>query len=203
MMQKYEFFPSVIFTYSEHVDNPKYISLKKDLLNSIKKDQKNSKTPLGWSCNVKTNYDNDNDNDFLKKHFDFYNMIIEYFLKSMNFNETKYLGWNCSSIWYNIYKKGTFQEKHDHWPSMFSLIHLLKYDKKKHSPPKFYNPLKYNNFYRRDQINDRMYENSISLNDLVEGTVIVFPSYLEHSVPENKSREERISIAMNFDVKFL
>lgn len=37
--------------------------------------------------------------------------------------------------------------------------------------------------------------------DLEEGTILIFPSHLEHSVNENKSNQNRYSIAFNFYVR--
>ena len=68
----------------------------------------------------------------------------------------------------------------------------------------FYNNpyINYGCKYFKYKINNYNEINSLSWNvEPKEGTLIMFPSYLEHSVEENKSNEKRISMAFDINIK--
>ena len=87
---------------------------------------------------------------------------------------------NCEFIdfWGNIYRKGDYTESHNHWLEHLSVVYFLK--------AKFYHaPL--------------IFE-SIGLNKKIrpkEGRLVIFPSFLTHSVPIHKFDETRITLAAN------
>jgi len=66
------------------------------------------------------------------------------------------------------------------------------------------NPIYTNTFHQSIRFE---YDENNNLNtgqyamNVEDGKVILFPSHLEHSVDENKSKEERYSLAFNFYVR--
>ena len=89
--------------------------------------------------------------------------------------EYKYILYNC---WSNIYKKGQHTVPHIHKPFYISFIYYLKSDKD--SSPLIFNS---SNFIIQPQ----------------DDMLVIFPSYIEHSVPKHNSDEDRICVAGNIN----
>jgi hypothetical protein len=107
-------------------------------------------------------------------------------------------------IWYNVYLDGEYQEQHDHLgtplnPCHFSCIHFLSYNPAEHSPPQFIDPLSQ---LRNLSIElDRNNYGEIYVPKIEEGDLLMFPSYLLHSVlPCKKTDYPRITISFNITV---
>ena len=103
--------------------------------------------------------------------------------------------------WININNKGSYNLAHIHPQSLFSCIIYIKVPKNSGGILFWQNQIsqlgmggysKHNNSYNFESIK---YE-------AIEKRVIIFPSYVSHSVEENKSDEDRISIAFNFASKW-
>ena len=99
-------------------------------------------------------------------------------------------------LWHNVYKKFEYQEIHHHIPADFSAIHFLSFDKTEHNPPVFFDPgrlpkekLAYQNICQ---------PNSTHI-DVDEGSILIFPSYLEHLVPASSKeyKNYRVTISIN------
>lgn len=114
------------------------------------------------------------------------------------------------NYWYNIYDGGNFQEQHNHMDiktmtedeiefNMISGIYILD-DKSEHQNilfgscdkafPPFGIPCKFTQFAMK------------SFDDVKEGTVILFPSTLNHSVLHENSKFSRTTIAFNVVAKY-
>lgn len=119
------------------------------------------------------------------------------FIKDMGVDE-KYK-FNIYDYWININNKGSYNLAHTHPQSLFSCIFYIKAPKNSGGVLFWQNQIlqmgiggytKHNNAYNFESVK---YE-------AIEKRVIVFPSYVLHSVEENKSNEDRISIAFNFSI---
>jgi uncharacterized protein (TIGR02466 family) len=107
---------------------------------------------------------------------------------------------SIAEYWININNKGGYNIAHIHPQSLFSCIIYIKVPKNSGDVLFYQNQIsqigmggyiKHNNAYNFESIK---YE-------AIEKRVIIFPSYVAHSVEENKSDEDRISIAFNFMCK--
>lgn len=91
----------------------------------------------------------------------------------------------CSSMWWNVYSPGDYARPHNHNKSDFSGIYIVSMNEMNktnfHSTPPCYN-LPWN-------------VETYSTGKLKEGTVMIFPSSLMHSV--DPCKEERIVISFN------
>ena len=112
--------------------------------------------------------------------------------------------------WYNIYQDGDFQEVHHHKDittknenyvefCLISGIYILDDKNEKQNiifgtPTTFYNP-----FTPPGLIKEFHTE---KIDDIKEGTVLLFPSTLEHSVLHKNSKFPRTSIAFNVIAKY-
>ena len=106
---------------------------------------------------------------------------------------------------------GQSASQHSHSPDQFSFVHFLQYDSKVHNPLTFVNPqlnmIKYLHGVHpilRDGINE--YEELTTFKEeyspeISEGSIIIFPSYLEHYVRQSISNQLRITVAFNFNIK--
>ena len=95
--------------------------------------------------------------------------------------------------WFNIYKKGDFQEIHDHLSYVLSAVYFLK------SNPEF-SPLTFRpNFLDHLAIGKTqgLCTNCNVNYSATPGRLVVFRSYLPHCVEKHKDNEDRISIAYN------
>ena len=103
--------------------------------------------------------------------------------------------------WWQVYKDNEYQEWHNHMPSTLSAIHFLNF-KDEHLAPIFEDPNK----------NVRSILNQTSLNKdlssplsytpkVEEGDMIIFPSYLNHTVPAGKYKSYRVTIAINLNIQ--
>lgn len=106
----------------------------------------------------------------------------------------------CSGMWAIINKKGNFNTEHIHPNSNLSAAYYVKAPKNC-GDFKIYTP----HSISRDKYPNR--EKPTELNRIVahqkveEGDLLIFPSYLPHSVLPNESDEERIVISLNIYIE--
>ena len=101
-----------------------------------------------------------------------------------------------------IYKKGDYQEYHSHSYNSISAIYILKSPEKNSSKIFFKSP----DMGRGQLLNDRkamlnnefQWVNDVNVYQPNEGTLIIFPSHILHSVSPHNSDDERITLAYNF-----
>ena len=104
--------------------------------------------------------------------------------------------------WINIHKPGQSSGIHSHSNSLLSGVFYFN-DEEDIGGIRFY-PNNFNLFYKSISINykENNYINAeyISYKNK-KGTVLLFPSHVDHSVEENKSNVDRYSLAFNIFVK--
>ena len=195
----YELFPDPIFHYK--LEN--YKQINKELLNYILELQKNDKTGNthsnkgGWHSQ---NFDIVNQGPPIN----FLNKIKDY-LKHIISNE---FGWKyvpnkqrIVAMWAIINKKNSFNVMHNHQNCYFSSSYYVK--KPKNSGDiTFFDP-KEAKTYRFPKI-EKYTEYSAEAITIKpeEGDLLIFPSYLYHSVGENLSEDDRVSISFNVDIDY-
>ena len=105
----------------------------------------------------------------------------------------------CSSMWSIINKKNSFNIEHTHPNNYLSAAYYVK------APDNcgrfsITNP----HMISRDKIPKRTDRTEFNRNaaqiEVKEGDLLIFPSYLPHSVEQNKSDEDRIVISFNIDI---
>ena len=102
--------------------------------------------------------------------------------------------------WYQVYKNDEYQEWHDHMPSTLSAIHFLNF-KEEHKAPMFQDPIRnLKATMNHAGLNERMLETDKYTPEVEEGDIIIFPSYLQHTVPAGKYNSHRVTIALNLNV---
>jgi len=192
-------FPVPIFHYK--LEN--YKETNKELLNYILELQKNDKIGNthsnrgGWHSQ---NFDIVNQGPPIN----FLNKIKDY-LKHIISNE---FGWRyvpnkqrIVAMWAIINKKNSFNVTHNHQNCYFSAAYYVK--KPKNSGDiTFFDP-KEAKTYRFPKIEKYTEYSTESVTiKPEEGDLLIFPSYLYHSVDENLSEDDRIVISFNVDVDY-
>ena len=131
------------------------------------------------------------------KRFDFMVETITSHLKNFNTMMGSDYNYTCTDAWVNSYKKGDYQEWHNHAGSTYSAVLFLKHPEGS-APIHFQSPSKP---YNMLPVKDIKEYNSFNMQDMnikpVENYLIIFRSYLKHMVPVNNT-DERITIAFNF-----
>jgi uncharacterized protein (TIGR02466 family) len=105
--------------------------------------------------------------------------------------------------WITINKKNNANQTHTHAGADFSCVYYIKTPKNCGNLIFYHNPyINYGCKYFKFKTNEFNELNSLSWHvEPKEGTLVMFPSYLEHSVEENKSNEKRISMAFDINIK--
>ena len=108
--------------------------------------------------------------------------------------------------WVNKTNKGFSQKIHNHGNSYVSATYYINYDSKIHSALNFYNnkeqQAKLPYLYMKPSEFNEHNALGFALNDINEGDLLVWPSYLEHGYDENIG-DNRISLSMNFLPEYL
>ena len=146
-----------------------------------------------------TFYDN---KDFLGKINDrallnFINSKAREFLNLRGFNSKCYLE---ITSWLQLYPTGTHFNKHDHYGAIVSGVLYLKAPKDCGNI-RFYNPVTGRRatdvFFENIKTTSNEYNYHYVEYTPIEGEMIMFESWLEHSVDMNLSTENRIAVSFN------
>jgi uncharacterized protein (TIGR02466 family) len=146
-----------------------------------------------------TFYDN---KDFLGK-LDDYELLKFINYKSRDFLHLRGFDTKCFleiTSWLQFYPPGTHFNKHDHYGAILSGVLYLKAPERCGSI-RFYNPITGRRatdvFFERLKLESNTYNYHYVEYTPVEGEMILFESWLEHSVDMNMSNENRIAISFN------
>ena len=197
--QIYKLFPTPVFHFKLENYQELNIELENYILNLRKKDEKGQRKSNtgGWHSH---NFDLTNDNTAKK-----FAKIFEEFYKKVIINE---MGWKYDSnkvkmegMWSIINKKGSFNIQHNHPNAYLSSAYYVRHPEKSGSI-KFFDPREQKNI-RYPKIKN--YTNiSAVITEITpkEGDLLIFPSYLYHSVGENLSEDDRIIVSFNVDIDY-
>lgn len=154
-----------------------------------------NEAPPGWDCSLRTEFHNCEKNEY--KHY--YDDIMVQFARDIELEEGRC---NIYESWLNFYTAGQNQEEHDHLPGFYAACHFIKFDPEIHSSTRFVNPLYSLYSYQHkdmDRLNTPEYRSHHWFPDVVEGDIIIFPSWLRHMVTAQDSKEYRITLAFNIN----
>ena len=178
--------------------------IKEELCHAI--DQYHSEganIPDGWlTDNLLTSYDADDFNFDLFSKSEVTQRLYEKYILRFFDKPTKV---NVLDMWFNYYSNGEYQESHTHiQPDMFvgrthfSCIHYLKFDPEIHQPTVFSDPLAMIRLTNSIELDSNNYSDKYEP-QVREGSIIMFPPYLEHYVPKSNPTPDnpRITVAFN------
>ena len=176
------------------IDN--YKNINNELKNYIYKEKE--KNPEG---KIKSNVKGWHSEDF-----DLKNEVLKSFIAEVSKSigsAIKDMGWDLesqvakiTSMWAIINNKDAFNEKHHHGNSALSAAYYVKAEKDA-GDIVFFDPRQANVFHH--PVSKEVNSINAQVNSVTpkEGTLVLFPSYLEHKVNVNLSNHERIVISFN------
>ena len=129
--------------------------------------------------NVYTDYGNNN--DYKYEVIDILKSDVTNFHNDIDV-DTVYV----SDLWFQKYKSGQFHATHNHGALGYSSILFLKYDKTIHKATRFLSPF----------MNPKG-ETDTYIPDVDEGTIIFFPSMINHYTIPNQTDKTRIVLSFN------
>lgn len=192
-----------IHIFQAHIKENELI--KEELSHAIEnyRDKGDSKVPEGWlTDNLLTSFDATNFNFKLFSESQVTQRLYEKYILKFFDRPTKV---NVLEMWFNYYSNGEYQEVHTHvQPDMFaprphfSCIHYLKFDPEVHQPVVFNDPIGILRQTNSIELDSNNYNDEYEP-QLREGSIIMFPPYLEHYVPKSEPTPDnpRISVAFN------
>lgn len=195
-------FPITIFK-TKVSDND---NLKELLVPKISENAEYLQIPEYWTTNnVKTSFDKEPEGlELFYEGSSYQDLLMKEYLSCIDEIFDKEHEVYIPRIWYNFYSDGEYQEKHDHLgtpltPCHFSCIHFLSFNPQEHTAPQFTDPLSQ---LRNLSVElDRNGYGEICSPHVEEGDLLVFPSYLMHSVlPCSKTDYPRITLSFNIRV---
>jgi uncharacterized protein (TIGR02466 family) len=105
-----------------------------------------------------------------------------------------------TEMWAVINSKDTYNQLHNHTNSYLSAAYYVKAPKNSGNI-QFYDPNEVKKF-RHPQIEKRTDLSALGYSiKPIEGNLLIFPSYLYHSVEKNLSDQDRIVVSFNVDIK--
>ena len=176
-----------------------YKQTNEEMFKYIKKLQSEDEEGIVKS-NVKGWHSKDFDltNEIIKKFINLISPEINRVIKDMNWDINKQRA-RITSIWAIINAGGASNSKHHHGNSSLSAAYYVRAPNDS-GDIVFYDPRPAPVYSH--PISDSPNSLNCSVNSIspVEGGLVLFPSYLEHSVNANKSSEERIVISFNISL---
>lgn len=181
---KVEAFPTLIYRY--HLDDQDPIKARVE--EYYKQNKLKENTPDQWNCNLFTSYGS---GKFpIGECLDAFTPTLDEFQTESQCYGNMIL----TDLWLNVYESQNWQEKHIHSPGQWSGVYYVHFDPNEHKATNSYHPCE-----------TLLATAGITQNTLVpwvqEGDMIIFPSWLEHAAPMNRSSKMRSTISFNFFIE--
>lgn len=142
-------------------------------------------------------------------HFNLQDNSLKKFLTALNPEIEKTItdmGWDTdnqlvkiTSMWSIINKKNSFNQRHHHGNSSLSAAYYVNTNQDS-GDIVFYDPRKAFTFSHPDPSKINNLNAQIKAVTPKNGTLVIFPSYLDHSVNPNKSSEDRVVVSFNISL---
>lgn len=170
-----------------HFKVENWIEKKKQLLNvwnSIKEECLEDRNLL-----ISYGYGNENCADSINNIIhSIFNEEIKNFLSHLNYDNYEFL-----NGWFQCASKCGFHGVHNHGPLGYSSVCFVNYDENEHTPTTFVAP--FFDFIMGDTI---LYQP----NNITEGSIIFFPSIINHFTEPNFSNIERLIVSFNLAIDY-
>ena len=104
-------------------------------------------------------------------------------------------------IWHSVYWSGhEYQERRHHLPGHVSFMHFLAFDPAEHKRPIFYAPDGLARAHCHfDAIQPEVWSEEAKV-EFYDGDALVFPAYLEHTIPPGKYKNPMVIVSINVSV---
>ena len=150
-----------------------------------------SESPPGWVSNSYGTFNDKDHNIIFTPEMSYTKDVVasclSYFCQEAKLEHEQLI---IGDSWLNRYDKGMSQEVHNHMRYTFSFIMYI-------SVPEDTPPLLMYNPYRAMMASPSPFDMPIMSIPVEEGKFIIFPSYVDHSVPTQMTTKSKISLAGN------
>ena len=190
------FFPTPVWTLQ--LDN--YQSINEQMYKFIKINQSKDQEGISKS-NIKGWHSKDFDMQEIepKNFIKFILPAIEQVITDMNWEKQKQ-SININNMWAIINTGGSANLRHQHGNSTISGAYYVRAPKNS-GDIVFYDPRPAPVYTYPKALNPNLLNAQVNGISPKEGALVLFPSYLDHSVNENLSNEERIVISFNISIQ--
>ena len=190
------FFPTPVWTMQ--LDNFKTIN--EEMYKFIKETQSKDQDGINKS-NIKGWHSKDFDlkNNEPRNFITFISPAIEKVMIDMNWEKEKQKV-NINNMWAIINTGGSTNLRHQHGNSTISGAYYVRAPEKS-GDIVFYDPRPAPAYSYPQAINPNLLNAQVNGISPKEGALVLFPSYLDHSVNENLSNDERIVISFNITIQ--
>ncbi len=190
------FFPTPVWTMQ--LDNFKTIN--EEMYKFIKETQSKDQDGINKS-NIKGWHSKDFDlkNNEPRNFITFISPAIEKVMIDMNWEKEKQKV-NINNMWAIINTGGSTNLRHQHGNSTISGAYYVRAPEKS-GDIVFYDPRPAPVYSYPQAINPNLLNAQVNGISPKEGALVLFPSYLDHSVNENLSNDERIVISFNITIQ--
>ncbi len=190
------FFPTPVWALQ--LDN--YKEINEQMYTFIKKTQNNDQIGINKS-NIKGWHSKDFDlQDTVTKNFiEFISPAIEGVITDMNWEKEKQKI-NINNMWAIINTGGSKNIRHQHGNSTISGAYYVRAPENS-GDIVFYDPRPAPVYSYPKAVNPNILNAQVNGISPKEGALVLFPSYLDHSVNENLSNDERIVVSFNITIQ--
>ena len=190
------FFPTPVWALQ--LDN--YKEINEQMYTFIKKTQNNDQIGINKS-NIKGWHSKDFDlQDTVTKNFiEFISPAIEGVISDMNWEKEKQKI-NINNMWAIINTGGSKNIRHQHGNSTISGAYYVRAPENS-GDIVFYDPRPAPVYSYPKAVNPNILNAQVNGISPKEGALVLFPSYLDHSVNENLSNDERIVVSFNITIQ--
>ena len=188
-------FPTPVWT----LELENFKSVNEDMYNYIKNEQASDSSGINKS-NIKGWHSKDFDLDHSepKKFIKFISSSIEQVMTDMNWDKEKQVV-KINNMWAIINTGGSSNAQHQHGNSNISGAYYVRAPKNS-GDIVFYDPRPAPVYFHPNAKSPNLLNAQVNSVSPKEGVLVLFPSYLDHSVNENLSNEERIVISFNIRI---
>lgn len=170
----------------------------KEAFRPFSADDANFATPVGWSCNADSTFGNE---PIAGMPWDkFFNSVLPLVEKYVNdIGGIGEYSIGCQA-WMNRYNYGQHQEVHAHsnGSNVISCAYMLE---KPENSGDFVFYKSSNDFFQKVNLQTEIYGNKY-VPEMTEGSIVLFPSSLDHYVTYNQTQATRVTISANFAITF-
>ena len=189
-------FPTPVWTFS--LDN--YQDINEEMYNHIKSEQEKDQSGI-YKSNVKGWHSKDFDlqGKEVQNFIAFISPSIEKVMADMNWEKQKQTA-KINNMWAIVNTGGAANLRHQHGNSTVSGAYYVRAPKNS-GDIVFYDPRPAPVYSHPNVTNPNILNAQVNGITPKEGALVLFPSYLDHSVNENLSANERIVISFNITIQ--
>ena len=184
-MKHDKLFSTHVYLFDNVIDNNSLLQIRKDIISSYNQTTKNWQSKANLHKN--SLYDN------LTK------TIVQYTKNVFDSLYFEYSGFNITDMWSNVLKPGETHRPHTHSNNILSGVFYVEAEQT--SGIIFTDPRPQAGVIQPDVTKQFVDNANVIKYDSLTNRMILFPSWLQHYVPTNETKSNRISIAFNMMLK--